>query len=159
METPFAIRENRRRRGGFERRDRIGKQTVSYQVRGTFTSLRLPTLASSPPNSFTMNRLRRARFLLKDDRRDVSAVSRNLSRRTLLACAAGDRPRTLGDRRRQDAVALFLAPLAGYTGLPFRRTVRELGGLGLATTDLVNACALIERRRARSEPSATTPDD
>ena len=31
----------------------------------------------------------------------------------------------------------FLAPLAGYTHLAFRRIIRELGGLGLATTDLV----------------------
>ena len=34
---------------------------------------------------------------------------------------------------------LFLSPLAGYTTLPFRLTIRELGGLDLATTDLVNA--------------------
>lgn len=53
----------------------------------------------------------------------------------------------------------FLAPLAGYTGLPYRRSVRELGGLGLATTDLVNARALIERRPRSLELSATTPDD
>ncbi len=32
----------------------------------------------------------------------------------------------------------FLAPLAGYTSLAFRLAVRECGGLGLATTDLVN---------------------
>ena len=36
-----------------------------------------------------------------------------------------------------------LSPLAGYTNLPFRRIVRELGGVGLATTDLVNARALL----------------
>lgn len=41
---------------------------------------------------------------------------------------------------------LFLSPLAGYTNLPFRLTVRELGGLGLATTDLVNARSLLEQR-------------
>src|SRR5437868_14900363 len=41
---------------------------------------------------------------------------------------------------------LFLSPLAGYTNLPFRLTVREVGGLGLATTDLVNARSLLERR-------------
>jgi tRNA-dihydrouridine synthase B len=41
---------------------------------------------------------------------------------------------------------LFLSPLAGYTNLPFRLTVRELGGLGLATTDLVNARSLIEQK-------------
>ena len=40
---------------------------------------------------------------------------------------------------------LFLSPLAGYTNLPFRLTIRELGGLDLATTDLVNARSLIER--------------
>ena len=32
---------------------------------------------------------------------------------------------------------LFLSPLAGYTNLPFRLTIRGLGGLDLATTDLV----------------------
>jgi tRNA-dihydrouridine synthase B len=41
---------------------------------------------------------------------------------------------------------LFLSPLAGYTNLPFRLTVREVGGLDLATTDLVNARSLIEKR-------------
>jgi len=41
---------------------------------------------------------------------------------------------------------LFLSPLAGYTNLPFRLVVRELGGVGLCTTDLVNARSLIERR-------------
>ncbi len=40
---------------------------------------------------------------------------------------------------------LFLSPLAGYTNLPFRLTIRELGGLDLATTDLVNARSLLEK--------------
>ena len=40
---------------------------------------------------------------------------------------------------------LFLSPLAGYTNLPMRLTVRELGGLAWTTTDLVNARSLIER--------------
>lgn len=40
---------------------------------------------------------------------------------------------------------LFLSPLAGYTNLPMRMTLRELGGLGWATTDLVNARSLLER--------------
>ena len=42
---------------------------------------------------------------------------------------------------------LFLSPLAGYTNLPFRLTVRELGGVDLCTTDLVNARSLLERNR------------
>ena len=38
----------------------------------------------------------------------------------------------------------LLSPLAGFTNLPFRRIVRELGGVGLATTDLVNARGLLD---------------
>lgn len=37
-----------------------------------------------------------------------------------------------------------MSPLAGYTNLPFRLALRELGGLDLATTDLVNARSLLE---------------
>ncbi len=54
---------------------------------------------------------------------------------------------------------LFLSPLAGYTNLPFRLTVRELGGLGLATTDLVNARSLLERRPKALKLIETHPDD
>jgi nifR3 family TIM-barrel protein len=45
----------------------------------------------------------------------------------------------------QLATPLLLSPLAGYTNLPFRLVVRELGSVGLCTTDLVNARSLIER--------------
>jgi tRNA-dihydrouridine synthase B len=48
-------------------------------------------------------------------------------------------PRTLSSN-------LFLSPLAGYTNLPFRLVVREVGGVGLCTTDLVNARSLLEKR-------------
>lgn len=37
----------------------------------------------------------------------------------------------------------LLSPLAGFTNLSFRRIVRELGGVGLATTDLVSARGLL----------------
>jgi nifR3 family TIM-barrel protein len=53
----------------------------------------------------------------------------------------------------------LLAPLAGYTNLPFRRVVRELGGLGLATTDLVNARALLRASRKTLELIDTCPAD
>src|SRR5688572_18395577 len=46
----------------------------------------------------------------------------------------------------QLASNLFLSPLAGYTNLPFRLVVREIGGVGLCTTDLVNARSLLEKR-------------
>lgn len=39
---------------------------------------------------------------------------------------------------------LFLSPLAGYTNLPFRLVVREIGGVDWTTTDLVNARSLLE---------------
>lgn len=52
-----------------------------------------------------------------------------------------------------------LAPLAGYTNLALRLSVRELGGLGLATTDLVNARAILEGSKKSRELIATTPED
>jgi len=54
---------------------------------------------------------------------------------------------------------LFLSPLAGYTSLPFRLTVRELGGLGLATTDLVNARSLLEKKAKALKLIETAPGD
>jgi nifR3 family TIM-barrel protein len=54
---------------------------------------------------------------------------------------------------------LFLSPLAGYTNLPFRLTVREIGGLGLATTDLVNARSLIEKKEKALKLIETSPAD
>ncbi|HWW00139.1 MAG TPA: tRNA dihydrouridine synthase DusB [Candidatus Acidoferrum sp.] len=54
---------------------------------------------------------------------------------------------------------LFLSPLAGYTNMPFRLTVRELGGLGLATTDLVNARSLLEKRDKALKLIETSPAD
>jgi nifR3 family TIM-barrel protein len=53
----------------------------------------------------------------------------------------------------------LLAPLAGYTNLSFRLAVRALGGLGLATTDLVNARALLVRSRKTMELIQTSPED
>ena len=53
----------------------------------------------------------------------------------------------------------FLAPLAGYTHLAFRRALRELGGLGLATTDLVHATSLLSENRKSLDLIVTHPDD
>jgi tRNA-dihydrouridine synthase B len=53
----------------------------------------------------------------------------------------------------------LLSPLAGYTNLPFRLAVRELGGLGLATTDLVNARALLRGSDRTMELIDTNADD
>jgi nifR3 family TIM-barrel protein len=53
----------------------------------------------------------------------------------------------------------LLAPLAGYTNLAFRLAVRSLGGLGLATTDLVNARALLVQSRKTMDLLATCPED
>jgi tRNA-dihydrouridine synthase B len=54
---------------------------------------------------------------------------------------------------------LFLSPLAGYTNLPFRLTLREVGGLDLATTDLVNARSLLERNPKALKLIETCPQD
>ena len=54
---------------------------------------------------------------------------------------------------------LFLSPLAGYTNLPFRLTLREVGGLDLATTDLVNARSLLEKNPKALKLIETCPQD
>lgn len=53
----------------------------------------------------------------------------------------------------------FLAPMAGYTSLAFRLALRKLGGLGLVTTDLVNARAILERRPRSFELAETCQND
>jgi tRNA-dihydrouridine synthase B len=55
--------------------------------------------------------------------------------------------------------SLFLSPLAGYTNLPFRLVVREIGGVGLCTTDLVNARSLLERNPKALKLIETRPAD
>src|SRR5882724_6750632 len=79
-----------------------------------------------------------------------------------LACAAGspERPaRALAFGPLQLASRYLLSPLAGYTNMPFRLAVRALGGLGLATTDLVNARALLRASRKTLELIDTCPED
>src|SRR5688572_7304340 len=53
----------------------------------------------------------------------------------------------------------FLAPLAGYTQLAFRLALRGLGGLGLATTDLVHAAMLLAERPKSMDLVATAGAD
>ncbi len=53
----------------------------------------------------------------------------------------------------------LLSPLAGYTNFPFRVAARSLGGIGLATTDLVNARALVLASRKTLELIRTGPED
>jgi nifR3 family TIM-barrel protein len=57
------------------------------------------------------------------------------------------------------ATRYFLAPLAGYTHLAFRRVVRACGGVGLATTDLVQATHLVSGTRWARELVATHSED
>lgn len=66
-------------------------------------------------------------------------------------------PITIG--RIRLASRFVLAPLAGYTNLPFRRSIREIGGVGLCTTDLVNARAILEGKAKTMELLATHPSD
>ncbi len=53
----------------------------------------------------------------------------------------------------------LLSPLAGFTNLPFRRIVREMGGVGLATTDLVNVRSLLASNPKALELTSTCPED
>ncbi|MEZ6127560.1 MAG: tRNA dihydrouridine synthase DusB [Planctomycetaceae bacterium] len=53
----------------------------------------------------------------------------------------------------------LLSPLAGFTTLPFRRIVRNIGGIGLATTDLVNCQALLQQNERTMQMIETHPED
>ena len=53
----------------------------------------------------------------------------------------------------------LLSPLAGFTNLEFRRIARSLGGVGLGTTDLVNARGLLEGSVKSLELIETGPGD
>ena len=52
----------------------------------------------------------------------------------------------------------LISPLAKYTNLSFRRIIRSVGGVGLATTDLVNARGLVAGNRRSMDLIATTDD-
>src|SRR3989449_1552245 len=54
---------------------------------------------------------------------------------------------------------LFLSPLAGSPTLPFRLTLREVGGLDRAPTDLVNARSLLEKNPKALKLIETCPAD
>lgn len=53
----------------------------------------------------------------------------------------------------------LLSPLAGFTTLPFRVIVRTLGGVGLATTDLVNCRALLAQNERTMQMIESHPRD
>lgn len=53
----------------------------------------------------------------------------------------------------------LLSPLAGFTNLPFRRVIRAVGGVGLGTTDLVNARGLLEGSLKSLALIETCPED
>jgi nifR3 family TIM-barrel protein len=78
-------------------------------------------------------------------------------RRSVSARTDADAPLRIGPRSIPSRC--FLAPLAGYTHLAFRLALRELGGLGLATTDLVQATLLLSGRPKSRELIATIPTD
>ena len=82
-----------------------------------------------------------------------------LSDSSFPASAAAPLPQTLRIGDRVLPSRYFLAPLAGYTHLAFRTAIRELGGLGLATTDLVHATSLLAQNRKSLELIATSHVD
>ena len=58
------------------------------------------------------------------------------------------------------ATPILLAPMAGFTDLPFRMSVRPLGGLGLAYAEMVNSpSVLFGGGKRRSEILATVSED
>lgn len=54
---------------------------------------------------------------------------------------------------------LLLAPMAGYCDLPFRILCRELGGVGMACTDLLNCHSILRGNKTALQLAATCPQD
>ena len=54
---------------------------------------------------------------------------------------------------------LLLAPMAGQCDLAFRRLCRELGGVGLTSTDLLNSHSLLRGSETALKLAATHPSD
>ncbi len=55
---------------------------------------------------------------------------------------------------------VLLAPMAGYTDLPFRMTMRKLGGLGLAYTEMLDPKSILRGGgQKRTAILATSPED
>ena len=54
---------------------------------------------------------------------------------------------------------IAVAPLAGYTDFPYRKIVRELGGAGIAYTELISCHALAHEGKKTHTLIATSPDD
>ncbi|MFN0053734.1 MAG: tRNA dihydrouridine synthase [Planctomycetales bacterium] len=88
----------------------------------------------------------------------VSLLNEPLEDRSLYERFAGEPP-GLCIGPRMLPTRYFLAPLAGYTHLAFRRVIRECGGVGLATTDLVQASHLVSGTRWARELVQTHPED
>jgi nifR3 family TIM-barrel protein len=88
---------------------------------------------------------------------DVDPITARCQNPTIVRIMADDLPIAIGGRILPSRYCL--APLAGYTHLAFRRALRELGGLGLATTDLVHATQLVSGNRHSLELIETNPDD
>ncbi|MCH2136343.1 MAG: tRNA dihydrouridine synthase DusB [Phycisphaerales bacterium] len=53
----------------------------------------------------------------------------------------------------------LLAPMAGHTDLPFRLLCRSLGGVGLASTDLLNVHSVLRGTPKAMQLAATAPGD
>jgi nifR3 family TIM-barrel protein len=54
---------------------------------------------------------------------------------------------------------VVVAPMAGYTDLAYRLMVKELGGAGMAYTELISCHALLHLNPQTETLIATTPDD
>jgi nifR3 family TIM-barrel protein len=80
-----------------------------------------------------------------------------LNHRTMNVSDAAAKSIVIGGRNL--ASRFFLAPLAGYTHLAFRVMLRRVGGLGLATTDLVQAQMLVSETKKSMDLVATSPED
>lgn len=75
------------------------------------------------------------------------------------ACRVGSNVGVLRIGSFQPSTPVFLSPIAGYCDLAFRLTVRSLGGVGLASSDLINPRGLLRQTPKSMELVETDPAD
>ena len=129
---------------------------------GTLEKGKLADVVAVPGNPLDDIHAMEIADLRDEERRDLQGAGGRLAMIAESNAPAFPR-RSLGEPLEIGGVPIpsrfFLAPLAGYTSLAYRLAVRENGGLGLATTDLVNARAILENRRRSAELAQTCPED
>ena len=105
-----------------------------------------------------LSSVRWAVICASDCGRELEVMRRDQERSKITPMSTALSPLSIGGLQLQSPV--MLAPMAGYTDLPFRITVRRLGGLGLAYSEMLSPHSILQGKgKRRKEMLATALED